>query len=77
MLSGWCETVCGEQDKRGNSGEEWQVCWPDLIITTTDVMVNYGRERGSTVWYGLVYEKVVSKVWWDFTNGMVVRYCMS
>jgi len=22
--SGWCETVCGEQDKRGNSGEEWQ-----------------------------------------------------
>ena len=25
MLSGWCETVCGEQDRRGNSGEEWQV----------------------------------------------------
>ena len=31
MLSGWCETVCGEQDRRGNSGEEWQV-WSELLV---------------------------------------------
>ena len=25
FYSGWCETVCGEQEKRGNLGEEWEV----------------------------------------------------
>ena len=25
FCSGWCETVCGEQEKRGNFGEEWEV----------------------------------------------------
>ena len=60
ILSGWCETVCGEQDKRGNSGEEWQVCWPELFIiwgTTTDVMIK-GIFGDEVVQYGIVWSRM-------------------
>ena len=66
--------MCGEQDRRGNSGEEWQV-WSELLILVGG-MVKYGmvevkHQLGGMLWfemrcYGMEWSEF-PMVWWKGT----------